>query len=71
MVTALDAVKGNVADCDGTSPQPARPEATRTSPDGTLAYRWEHRGEGERHFTAWWLHEGEWQVALEEVWAAR
>lgn len=78
VVTSLDAVRGNVADCANSAftrsstateaMSAARAAATRVSPDGTLAYRWEHRGEGERHFTAWWLHEGEWQIALQEVW---
>ncbi|WP_237164876.1 hypothetical protein [Paraurantiacibacter namhicola] len=82
VVTALDAVQGNVADCPRGATAPdekavaamtaGRQQATRTSPDGTLAYRWEHRSGAngpERYFTAYWLHEGKWQVAVEEVWA--
>lgn len=73
VVTAMDSVRGHVADCGKREePRPALPleSASGVSPDGTLAYRWEHVGEGERKFTAYWLADGKWEVAMDELWPA-
>lgn len=73
IVTAMDAVKGNVTDCaKRDAPVPASPleNASGVSPDGTLAWRWEHGADGDRLFRAYWFHDGEWEPALDTFWPA-
>lgn len=73
IVTAMDAVKGNVSDCaTRDAPVPASPleNATGVSPDGTLAWRWEHVGAGDRHFQLYLVREGAWQIAMDILWPA-
>lgn len=76
VVTAIDAVQGLVATCPRTGetvpPPPAIPIGddghadAKLSRDGTLRWRWEHRGEGEKYVTADYFYEGEWVKAVEE-----
>ncbi len=80
LVTALESIRGLVADCERpgferadakpASPALAIPEGTRnavaTSRDGTLRWRWEHPGAGQRRFVAEYLTSGSWQVALDQ-----
>lgn len=73
VVTAMDSVRGHVADCGSKKEdRPSLPlESTSgVSPDGTLAYRWEHVGGGDRIFTAYWLRGGVWEKAMDELWPA-
>lgn len=76
VVTALDSVKGLVATCpragETVPPPPANSivaegagEATM-SRDGTLRWRYEHRGEGEKFFAAEYFYNGRWVTAIEE-----
>lgn len=81
VVTAMDAVEGLVATCpragEPTPPPPAdsavaqRPADIRQSRDGTLRWRFHHRGEGERYVVAEYYYLGEWVTAIEESLAPR
>ena len=76
VVTALDSIKGLVATCpragDPVPPPPTtsavaqRPQDVRQSADGTLRWRFEHRGEGEKYVVAEYYYLGKWTTALEE-----
>lgn len=76
VVTAIDAVQGLIATCPRggeTIPAPpadsavaARPADVRQSRDGTLRWRFEHRGEGEKYVVAEYYYLGEWVTAIEE-----
>ena len=73
-VTAIDSVKGNVADCPRRGETaPARPaslgEPSGVSPDGTLAWRWAQE-DGVRRFQGFWLTEGEWRSATDLAWSS-
>lgn len=77
LITVLDipSVRGHVADCPRRGA--ARPDRPQTIPgsavragsgasdDATLVWRWEHRANGERLFSADYLHEGSWQRVTE------
>jgi hypothetical protein len=80
VVTALDSVTGLVADCprEGSN-MPIAPaiaitddasQGGRMSRDGTLRWRWEHSGPGNRRFVVDWLTSGQWQVGLDETLSA-
>lgn len=74
-VIDIPSVRGHVSDClRRGAPRPQRPQpvqgpATRAgqgaSDDATLVWRWEHRANGERLFSADYLHEGTWQRVTE------
>lgn len=76
VVTAIDSIKGFVADCPKRGVMmPAAPRAAvgvdvqsavAFSRDGTLQWRWQHDTEGNRRIVADYFSEGEWQVALDE-----
>lgn len=76
VVTAMDSVKGMVATCpregDPVLPPPAdspvgkRAQDAKLSGDGTLRWRWEHRGEGEKYVAAEYWYNGRWETAIEE-----
>ena len=63
-------VQGQVADCQTRGePLPAGvPEgASYVSPDRTLAFRWQHVGNGDRVMVPTWLHNGGWETAFEKT----
>jgi hypothetical protein len=74
-VQDIPSVRGHVADCVRRgSPRPERPQpilgpavraGSGASDDATLVWRWEHRANGERLFSADYLHEGTWQRVTE------
>lgn len=74
-VVDIPSVRGHVADCVRRgSPRPERPQvlpapAVRAgqgaSDDATLVWRWEHRANGERLFSADYLHQGQWTRVTE------
>ena len=76
VVTAIDSIKGMVATCpragDPIPPPPTnsavaqRPQDVRQSADGTLRWRFEHRGDGEKYVVAEYYYLGKWTTALEE-----
>ncbi|QFT76658.1 hypothetical protein [Erythrobacter sp. THAF29] len=76
VVTAIDAVQGLVATCpragEAIPPPPAdssvgvRAQDAKTSRDGTLRWRFEHRGEGEKFIAAEYFYNGQWVTAIEE-----
>lgn len=76
VVTAIDAVAGNFADCPRRGdPLPAPPafsiagdfsQGGEVSDDGTLRWRWEHRGPGERRFIVDYFYQGKWQTGLDQ-----
>lgn len=76
VVTAIDAVQGLVATCpragETVPPPPAsssvgeRAQDAKTSRDGTLRWRWQHRGEGEKFVAAEYFYNGQWVTAIEE-----
>lgn len=76
VVTAIDAVQGLVATCprgtESVPPPPAIPMGedgkadARLSRDGTLRYRWEHRGDGTRFAAADYFYQGRWVTAIEQ-----
>lgn len=85
VVTAIDAVEGLVATCPregGTIPPPPadspvgqRPQDVRQSRDGTLRWRFKHRGGGgedggggqaEKYIVAEYYYNGVWVTAIEE-----
>lgn len=75
VVTAIDAVEGLVATCPGRAALPIAPlnspvgmggDSIQTSADGTLRWRWEHRGPGEKYVAVEYFFEGEWITAIEE-----
>ena len=80
IVTGLSAIQGWVADCPRrgeTIPAPpplALADGLRhgvsMSRDGTLRWRWEHSGAGQRRIVAEHFHEGRWQVALDQAFPA-
>lgn len=74
VVTAIDAVRGEVADCiaPGATPPPPLPaglypEGTRTgggaSRDGTLAWRWVHLADGRRQIVSSIFRDRGWEEA--------
>lgn len=76
VVTAIDAVRAEIADCPkrGTE-MPAAPafsiaedfsQGGEVSSDGTLRWRWEQRGPGERRFVIDYFVNGEWTVGLDQ-----
>ncbi len=76
VVTAIDAVQGLIATCpragEAVPPPPAiaigedGSSDAKLSRDGTLRWRWEHRGGGIKYVTAQYFYEGEWVTAIEE-----
>lgn len=76
VVTAIDAVQGLVASCPrrdaAIPPPPAIPVGEEgkagavLSRDGTLRWRWEHRGDGTRFAAADYVYEGRWLTAFEQ-----
>lgn len=80
VVTSLDAVRAQIADCPRRADSVPTPPAFslagdfthggKVSPDGTLRWRWEHRATGERRLVVDYLHRGEWVSALDETIAA-
>ena len=76
VVTSIDAVQGLVASCPRGGaeipPPPAIPVGedgktdARLSRDGTLRWRWEHRGDGSRYASAEYFYEGRWLMAFEQ-----
>jgi hypothetical protein len=76
VVTAIDSVQGLVATCpragETVPPPPAdspvgmRAQDAKLSRDGTLRWRWEHRGEGEKFVAAEYYFNGQWVTAIEE-----
>ena len=78
VVTAIDSVKGLVADCprSGDERPVLPPELSKlrgeaggwTAPDGTLSFHWRHTGAGTRELEAWYLADGAWQQALYLAW---
>lgn len=74
-VQDIPSVRGHVADCPRRSAaRPERPQAipgtavragSGAADDATLVWRWEHRANGERLFSADYLHEGAWQRLTE------
>ena len=76
VVTALDTIKGLVADCTRgreVPPPPAlslaseHPQGAILSRDGTLRWRWEHRPDGIKYFAVDFYSGGKWQTPLEEA----
>ncbi len=77
LVVAEELIQGHVADCPprGTAvPVPAVLDATPArhdggrSPDGTLAWRWEHRPDGTRRIVVQLWRDGAWQQAMSQDW---
>lgn len=76
VVTAIDAVAGNIADCHKRGEAAPAPPAFsiaddfthggKVSDDGTLRWRWEHRGSGERRFVVDYFYLGKWQTGLDQ-----
>lgn len=76
VVTAIDAVQGLVASCPRGGVAPPPPPAipigeddtsdAYLSRDGTLRWRWEHRGSDEKYVTADYFYEGQWVTVIEE-----
>jgi len=76
VVTDIDAVQGLVATCPradaAVPPPPAIPIGedgkadARLSRDGTLRWRWEHRGDGTRFAAAEYFYQGRWLTAIEQ-----
>ena len=76
VVTAIDAVEGLVATCPragetvpappANSPVGQKAEDAKLSKDGTLRWRWQHRGEGEKYVAAEYFYNGQWVTAIEE-----
>lgn len=74
-VIDIPSVRGHVADCVRRGgPRPERPQpilgpavraGSGASDDATLVWRWEHRANGERLFSADYLHDGAWQRVTE------
>lgn len=76
VVTAIDSVQGLVATCPNdrivlTPPPVDSPVAmgganVKTSRDGTLRWRWEHRSENDKYVVAEYFYNGAWVTAIEE-----
>lgn len=76
VVTAIDAVQGLVATCprggETVPPPPAnspvgeRAVDAKLSKDGTLRWRWQHRGKNEKYVAAEYYYNGQWVTAIEE-----
>ncbi|MEL6878187.1 MAG: hypothetical protein AAGL68_08840 [Pseudomonadota bacterium] len=76
VVTAMDSVRADIADCarrGETVPAPppviigeGYSEGVKLSRDGTLRWRWLHYDDGRRRVVADYLSNGSWQVALDE-----
>jgi hypothetical protein len=74
-VVDIPSVRGHVADCPRRGEaRPARPQVvpgsavragSGASDDATLVWRWEHRANGERLFSADYLRDGTWQRVTE------
>lgn len=81
VVTSLDAVKADIADCprrgEAVPPAPAfsiagdfaegRADGGQVSGDGTLRWRWEQHGSGARRVVVDYFLRGGWQNALDET----
>ena len=77
VVTSIDAVAANIADCFRRGEEmPVAPAVSLSdeyasgggiSPDGTLQWRWEHHTDGRRKLMVNILQEGSWQSALDET----
>lgn len=80
VVVAEEMIQGYVADCPSASkplaPWPGHagadttPNGGEASPDGTLRWRWEQRGDGVRRFVADYFAEGVWKTVVSEQFAA-
>ncbi len=80
VVTAIDSVQGLVATCpSGRIPLVPAPadspvglggESVNTSRDGTLRWRWEHRGQNDKFVAAEYFFNGQWVTAIEETLAS-
>lgn len=79
VVVADELISGHVADCParGTAvPAPPVLHAATArydgglSPDGTLAWRWEHRPDGTRRIVVQLWQDGAWQDAMSQDWPA-
>ncbi len=76
VVTAIDSVRGLVATCPSArivlppaptdSPVAQGGDDVKVSSDGTLRWRWEHRGENEKYVVAEYFYNGAWVTAIEE-----
>lgn len=76
VVTAIDSIKGLVADCPNLrADKPATPaflvpdgarHGFKLSPDGTLRWRWEHTAGADRRFVAEYLTGGRWEVVVDQ-----
>ena len=76
VVTAIDAIEGLVATCpragEAVPPPPTIPVGeegnadAKLSRDGTLRWRWEHRGDGTKYVAADYFYLGQWVSAIEE-----
>ncbi len=80
VVTADDLIQGLVADCPQPGealpdapadlpPNTAKSEAS-ASPDGTLIWRWAHLTDGTKRIAAHYWMDGEWQLIVNEKFAA-
>ncbi|XUU61259.1 hypothetical protein ACRAQ6_03025 [Erythrobacter sp. HA6-11] len=77
VVTRMDSIRGLVAHCPRAGESvPAAPAVTitddasqggRMSRDGTLRWRWEHNGPGQRRVVVDWLTPGKWEVGLDQA----
>lgn len=77
VVTSLDAVKADIADCPRRGEEVPSPPAFsiagdfadggQVSRDGTLRWRWEHRGNGARRIVIDYFLRGGWQNGLDET----
>ena len=70
VVLAMELIKGHVADCKGRPGDPGpqtnpAPVASATSPDGTLRWLAQHRGDGVRRFIVLSNKGGEWEEMLD------
>lgn len=76
IVTAMDLVEGLIASCPRPGvpvlPPPPLPigadgtEGATLSRDGTLRWRWQHRGDGTRTIAADYFYEGRWTTVIEQ-----
>lgn len=76
VVTSIDAIKAGIADCPRRGVEvPAPPafsiaedftQGGKVSNDGTLRWRWEDRGSGQRRVVVDYFYQGKWQGALDE-----
>ena len=76
VVTAYDTIQGLVADCPTGGEQVPPPEfvpspvggraGDQVSGDGTLRWRWEHRGDGTKHVRADYYTSGAWEKVIDQ-----